>query len=445
MRWREALLRPSSPCRSVSPPRRSSASPHLGTSHPSFPSSAMPRSSASPLSPCRSVVVPPCRSVVVPKLCLGMRWREALLRPSPPVAALSPPIVDSALSFPSCLTGGCGTLPAFQTVVPCKSGAALGMRCGRRKLCGLRPGGDGPCRSVVVPRCRAARCRSQALCGGGASGGEIIVRPGGLIVILEFSFRPRMTPRIAGFVPLAFHSGMKMSGILLRQGDSGHFHPARLHPFRPFNIAPARDENSGMTTKGDCFTGTLLRAMKMRWREALLRPLPLSQRCRPFLPRDCCRSVVVPKLCLGMRWREALLRPTSRRSGITSPTGTIHPRKDSGNALSPVLCLPTTVYCTHPLPLAVPSITLPPTNKRINQNPTPPQITKPHLLKHPPTRKHRLRPQNTKSPRLIQPQTNLPFPLHLHPSSECLTQNPVLIHKILPYRIHAGAPNRPLP
>ena len=31
-------------------------------------------------------------------------------------------------------------------------------------------------------------------------------------------------------------------------GDSGHFHPARLHPSRPLNIPPARDENSGMTT-----------------------------------------------------------------------------------------------------------------------------------------------------------------------------------------------------
>ena len=33
-------------------------------------------------------------------------------------------------------------------------------------------------------------------------------------------------------------------------GDSGYFHPARLHPSRPFNIAPARDENSGMTIMG---------------------------------------------------------------------------------------------------------------------------------------------------------------------------------------------------
>ena len=29
--------------------------------------------------------------------------------------------------------------------------------------------------------------------------------------------------------------------------DSGHFHPARLYSLRTFNIAPARDENSGMT------------------------------------------------------------------------------------------------------------------------------------------------------------------------------------------------------
>ena len=50
---------------------------------------------------------------------------------------------------------------------------------------------------------------------------------------------------------------------------------------------------------------------------------------------------VVPKLCLGMRPREALLRNLNprrnlgiilkrklpRRSGITSPTGTLHPRE----------------------------------------------------------------------------------------------------------------------
>ena len=36
----------------------------------------------------------------------------------------------------------------------------------------------------------------------------------------------------------------------LSLGDSGHFHPARLHPLGTFNIAPAWDENSGMTTRG---------------------------------------------------------------------------------------------------------------------------------------------------------------------------------------------------
>ena len=36
----------------------------------------------------------------------------------------------------------------------------------------------------------------------------------------------------------------------LSLGDSGYFHPARPHPSRTFNIAPARDENSGMTTRG---------------------------------------------------------------------------------------------------------------------------------------------------------------------------------------------------
>ena len=39
---------------------------------------------------------------------------------------------------------------------------------------------------------------------------------------------------------------------LLRHGpgDSGHFHPARLHSLQIFNIVAARDENSGMTTEG---------------------------------------------------------------------------------------------------------------------------------------------------------------------------------------------------
>ena len=53
---------------------------------------------------------------------------------------------------------------------------------------------------------------------------------------------------------------------------------------------------------------------------------------------------VVPKLCLGMRPREALLRNLNprrnlaiilkrklpRRSEITSPTGTLHPRESRG-------------------------------------------------------------------------------------------------------------------
>ena len=34
---------------------------------------------------------------------------------------------------------------------------------------------------------------------------------------------------------------------LLSGGDSGHFHLARLHSFRMFGFARARDENSGMT------------------------------------------------------------------------------------------------------------------------------------------------------------------------------------------------------
>ena len=35
-----------------------------------------------------------------------------------------------------------------------------------------------------------------------------------------------------------------------RLRKSMHFHPARLHSSRTFNIAPARDENSGMTIGG---------------------------------------------------------------------------------------------------------------------------------------------------------------------------------------------------
>ena len=40
---------------------------------------------------------------------------------------------------------------------------------------------------------------------------------------------------------------------LLSGGDSGYFHLARLHSFRMFGFARARDENSGMTRLGGDF------------------------------------------------------------------------------------------------------------------------------------------------------------------------------------------------
>ena len=49
----------------------------------------------------------------------------------------------------------------------------------------------------------------------------------------------------------------------LRKGM--HFHPARLSPSRTFNIAPARDENSEMTTGRDGGEKTSLSFPSAAW------------------------------------------------------------------------------------------------------------------------------------------------------------------------------------
>ena len=129
----------------------------------------------------------------------------------------------------------------------------------------------------------------------------------------------------------------------------------------------------------------------------------------------------------------------SFRSGVQPPTGTIltAPTLDRRPPTAPGP--PSTILAPHSFTVR-PSRTLLIANKRIQSRTLIKQITSPQMLKQPPTRKsvRSRRIQNTKCPRLIQPQTNLP----LHPPSESITQNPVLIHKI-PRPQNTQPPNLP--
>ena len=134
------------------------------------------------------------------------------------------------------------------------------------------------------------------------------------------------------------------------------------------------------------------------------------------------------------------------RSGVQPPTGTIltAPTLDRRPPTAPGP--PSTILAPHPFTVR-PSRTLLIANKRIQSRTLIKQITSPQMLKQPPTRKSigSRRIQNTKCPRLIQIQANLPVPFHLHCPSKGPAQILIRIHKLpCPFHAHllAAFPSR---